>query len=131
MSDDRDLIDVGQVHHWLSTQSYWAQGRSLEAVQRSIAHSLALGLYGPDGTQVGLCRWVTDLATFAWLADVFVDDRVRGNGLGVFLVATAMAHPDVKDLRLQLLGTRDAHDLYRRFGFDTVAEPQRWMERRR
>jgi GNAT superfamily N-acetyltransferase len=131
VSDDRSLIDVATVHEWLSVQSYWAQGRSYELVARSLENSLTLGLYRPDGGQVGVCRWVTDYATFAWLCDVFVDATERGMGLGVFLVGTAMAHPDVEDLRLQVLGTRDAHELYRRFGFVTVPAPERWMERRR
>lgn len=77
--------------------------------------------------QVGFCRWVTDRATFAWLCDVFVDTPHRSRGLGVFLVRTAMEHPDVAGLRL-VLGTRDAHELYRRFGFDALAAPERWME---
>ncbi|HXQ63063.1 MAG TPA: GNAT family N-acetyltransferase [Acidimicrobiales bacterium] len=129
-SDDRSLVDVARVHRWLSTESYWAGGRSLEVVSRSIEESLTLGLYGPGVGQVGVCRWVTDYATFGWLCDVFVDAAVRGTGLGTFLVGTATAHPDVRDLRLQVLGTRDAHDLYRRFGFASVAWPERWMERR-
>ncbi len=131
VSDDRSQVDVARVHRWLSDQSYWAQGRSYEVVARSVRESLTLGLYRPQGEQVGVCRWVTDYATFAWLSDVFVDVTVRGRGLGSFLVATAVAHPDVRDLPLQVLGTRDAHDLYRRFGFAPVASPERWMERRR
>lgn len=131
VSDDRSLVDVASVHRWLSTQSYWAEGRSYDLVARSVEESLTLGLYGPDDKQVGVCRWVTDYSTFAWLCDVFVAVAVRGAGLGTFLVGTAMAHPDIADLRLQVLGTRDAHGLYRRFGFDSVASPERWMERRR
>jgi GNAT superfamily N-acetyltransferase len=130
VSDDRSRVDVARVHRWLSDQSYWAQGRSYEVVARSVRESLTLGLYRPGGDQVGVCRWVTDYATFAWLSDVFVDATVRGRGLGSFLVATAVAHPDVRDLPLQVLGTRDAHDLYRPFGFAPVASPERWMERR-
>jgi GNAT superfamily N-acetyltransferase len=131
VSDDRSLVDVDRVHRWLSRESYWAEGRSCDVVARSVRASLTLGLYGPDDGQVGVCRWVTDYATFAWLCDVFVDVAARGTGLGMFLVGTAMDHPDVRDLRLQVLGTRDAHDLYRRFGFELVARPERWMERRR
>jgi GNAT superfamily N-acetyltransferase len=129
VSDDRSLVDVKLVHRWLSTESYWALGRSLDVVARSIRESLTFGLYGPDDAQVGVCRLVTDSATFAWLCDVFVDPARRGGGLGTFLVATATAHPDVQDLRL-VLGTRDAHELYRRFGFESLAAPDRWMERR-
>ena len=131
VSDDRDLVDVARVHLWLSTLSYWAEGRPYDVVARSIAESLVLGLYRPDDIQVGFCRWVTDYSTFAWLGDVFVDPEVRGGGLGKFLVQTATDHPAVRDVRLQLLGTRDAHGLYRRYGFESVREPQRWMERRR
>jgi GNAT superfamily N-acetyltransferase len=128
VSDDLSLVDLARVHRWLGTESYWAGGRSFEVVARSLSESLTLGLYGSDDGQVGLCRWVTDRATFAWLCDVYVDKIVRGRGLGTFLVDTATAHPDVKDLR-QVLGTRDAHELYRRFGFGSLVSPDRWMER--
>jgi len=128
-SDEADLVDVARVHHWLCDQSYWAEGRSYDVTVRSLAGSLTVGLYGADGDQVGVCRFVTDGATFAWLCDVFVDPAVRGGGLGTFLVATAVAHPAVAGLRL-VLGTRDAHELYRRFGFEELAAPERWMERR-
>ena len=131
VSDDRSLVDAGRVHLWLSTLSYWAQGRSREVVERSIDESLPLGLYDSGGTQAGFCRWVTDYSTFAWLADVFVDPAFRGAGLGQFLVRCATDHEAVRDLPLQLLGTRDAHGLYRKYGFVDVPEPERWMERRR
>jgi len=131
VSDEPPLVDVAAVHHWLATLSYWAQGRPYDVVARSIEESLPLGLYGPDGNQAGFCRWVTDYSTFAWLADVFVDPALRGAGLGKFLVRAATDHPAVRELQLQLLGTRDAHGLYRQYGFVNVSEPQRWMERRR
>jgi GNAT superfamily N-acetyltransferase len=131
VSDDRSLVDVALVQRWLSQESYWAEGRSYDLVARSVQESLTLGLYGPGNDQVGVCRWVTDYSTFAWLGDVFVAVAARGAGLGTFLVATAVAHPAIADLRLQVLGTRDAHDLYRRFGFQSLASPERWMERRR
>lgn len=131
VSDDRTLFDDARVHLWLSTLSYWAQGRPYEVVVRSFDESLPLGLYAPDGTQAGCCRWVTDYSTFAWLADVFVDPAFRGAGLGKFIAQAATSHPAVQDLPLQLLGTRDAHGLYRQYGFVDVPEPERWMERRR
>jgi GNAT superfamily N-acetyltransferase len=131
VSDDRSLVDVMVVHRWLSSLSYWAEGRPHDVVARSIEESLPLGLYGPERDQAGFCRWVTDYSTFAWLADVFVDPQLRGAGLGKFLVRAATEHPGVQDLPLQLLGTRDAHGLYRQYGFVNVPEPQRWMERRR
>jgi GNAT superfamily N-acetyltransferase len=131
VSDDRSLIDVARVHQWLSEETYWARDRSLELVQRSIDQSLTLGLYDAGGTQLGLCRWVTDAATFAWLADVFVEPAARGGGRGTFLVKTAVEHPAVADLRLLLLGTRDAHGLYAKFGFTSDFAPGQYMERRR
>ena len=127
ISDDPALIDIDIVHHWLSTQSYWARNRPREVTERAIAGSLNFGLFTDDGTQVGFCRWVTDGATFAWLCDVFIDQGHRGDGLGVFLVTVATEHPTVSRLRL-LLGTGDAHELYRRFGFTSIAQPERLME---
>jgi GNAT superfamily N-acetyltransferase len=92
-----------------------------------MARSLNLGLYDASGAQAGFCRWVTDGATFAWLCDVFIDPARRGLGLGMFLVQTATQHPEVHGLRL-LLGTKDAHELYRKFGFDAPVTPERLME---
>ncbi len=126
VSDDRNLVDVDLVHAWLSKESYWATGRPIEVVRRSIDGSVTLGCYASNGEQVAVCRWVTDSATFAWLCDVFVDSDERGKGLGVFLVESAMAHPAVQGLRLLLLGTRDAQGLYSRFGFAPSAG--NWME---
>jgi GNAT superfamily N-acetyltransferase len=131
VSDDPSLIDVARVHRWLSEQSHWAKERSLEVVRRSIERSLTLGLYDRSGSQLGVCRWVTDDTTFAWLADVFVDPEARGQGRGTFLVGAAVEHPTVADLRLLLLGTRDAHGLYARFGFTSDFDPHQYMERRR
>lgn len=127
VDDDPVRLDVPFVHQWLANQSYWAQGRTTDRTDRAVANSLNLGLYAPDGAPAGFCRWVTDKATFAWLCDVFVDDPHRGRRLGVFLVQTAVEHPEVAGLRL-LLGTKDAHELYRRFGFDGLATPERFME---
>lgn len=126
ISDDTTLIRVDRVHTWLSTLSYWAEGRPRPVMEKALTRSLNLGLYDPQGAQAGFCRWVTDGATFAWLCDVFIDPARRGLGLGVFLVETAIQHPEVRDLRL-LLGTKDAHELYRKFGFDAPV-PERLME---
>jgi GNAT superfamily N-acetyltransferase len=127
VDDDAARIDGAFVHRWLTTESYWAQGRPADRTQRALANSLNLGLYAPDGSPAGFCRWVTDGATFGWLCDVFVDTPHRERGLGVFLVRTAVEHPEVAGLRL-VLGTKDAHELYRRFGFAALAAPERWME---
>jgi GNAT superfamily N-acetyltransferase len=127
ISDDTTLIQIDRVQEWMSTLSYWAEGRPRPTMEKAIARSLNLGVYDADGVQAGFCRWVTDGATFAWLCDVFIDPARRGLGLGVFLVQTAIEHPEVHGLRL-LLGTKDAHQLYRKFGFDAPVVPERLME---
>jgi GNAT superfamily N-acetyltransferase len=130
VSDDPERLDLDRVWRWLADESYWAAGRPKELVERSIAGSVNLGAY-LDDDQVGFCRWVTDGATFAWLCDVFVDQAHRGKGVGTALVGRAVDHPAVRDVRRQLLATQDAHDVYRRFGFVSLAAPERWMERTR
>src|SRR5215210_7672455 len=97
VSDDRARLDLGVIHEYLSGASYWARGRTRERVERSVENSLPFGLYR-DGRQVGFARVVTDYATFAWLADVFVLDAERGRGLGVWLVECVMAHPELCEM---------------------------------
>ncbi|MGB9112053.1 MAG: GNAT family N-acetyltransferase [Acidimicrobiales bacterium] len=130
VSDERASLDLKRVHRWLSEASYWAKGRSFDDVRASFARSLPLGLYSRDGELVGVCRWVTDRVSFAWLCDVFVDESVRGRGLGTFLVECASSVDQVRGVGLHLLATRDAHGLYERSGFRPVS-PGRFMERRR
>ncbi|MDB4951719.1 MAG: family acetyltransferase [Gemmatimonadetes bacterium] len=127
VSTDPARLDVPAVHAYL-TRSYWAEGIPIETVRRSIAGSLPFGLYA-DGVQVGFARVVTDRATFAYLADVYVLEEHRGAGLGVWLVDFIMRHPDLQGLRRWSLATRDAHDLYRKFGWTELKSPDRWMER--
>jgi GNAT superfamily N-acetyltransferase len=128
ISTDRARLDIKAVHAFLSTSSYWAQGRSFETVARAVENSLPFGLY--DGERlIGFARVVTDRATFAWLADVYVLEEFRGEGLGKFLVETVLDYPDFRTLRRWLLGTRDAHGLYRHFGFTDIEEPQFYMHR--
>src|SRR5215469_4871012 len=103
VSDDRTHVDLHKVHAWISSQSYWARGRTLDVMRSAIEHSIALGLYSSDGEQAGFARVVTDRATFAWLCDVFVDESLRSRGLGSFLVAVASEHPDVAGVRQLLM----------------------------
>ncbi|MEO8181816.1 MAG: GNAT family N-acetyltransferase [Deltaproteobacteria bacterium] len=113
-----ERLDLDVIHAFISS-SYWAPGRSRERVERSIAHSLPFGLYhspGEQRAQVGFARVVTDYSTFAYLADVFVLEAHRGRGLGVWLVETVLAVPELAGARW-MLGTRDAHELYRKFEF--------------
>lgn len=126
VSDDRWRVDREAVHAFLA-DSYWARGISRDVVERSIRHSLCFGIYDGDA-QVGFARVVTDHATFAYLADVFVVPAHRGRGLAKWLMECIVAHPDLQGLRRFLLGTRDAHGLYARFGFGPPRNPAIWME---
>ncbi len=127
VSCDPSRIDVALVHEFLRT-SYWAEGRSRETVERSIQHSMCFGVYA-GGQQIAFARVITDRAVFAYLADVFVVPEFRGRGVGKGLVQAVLAHPDLQTLRTFMLGTRDAHSLYERFGFKPIREPQRLMSR--
>jgi GNAT superfamily N-acetyltransferase len=127
ISTDKALLDHAFIHEFLSQRSYWAPGMSMEAVNRSLEHSLCFGAY-LAGEQAGFARVVTDFATFAWLADVFIAEAQRGQGLGKKLVPAILAHPGLQGLRRFLLGTRDAHSLYARFGFVPLKNTDRFME---
>jgi GNAT superfamily N-acetyltransferase len=121
ITDRPEELDLDRIHEFLRG-SYWARGVPRETVERSVRHSLNLGLF-QDDRQVGFARVVSDRATFAYLADVFVLEEARGQGLGRWLVETALAHPDLQGLRRWLLATRDAHALYRKVGFTSLADP--------
>ncbi|MDW8803762.1 GNAT family N-acetyltransferase [Streptomyces scabiei] len=128
MSDDPARLDVARVHHWLSTDAYWALGRPREKLESAIRGSLNFGAYEEgSGEQVAYARVVTDRATFAWLCDVYVDRSVRGKGLGTAMVAAVRDHLGPYGLRRVLLATHDAHEVYAKLGFQPLAEPDRWM----
>jgi GNAT superfamily N-acetyltransferase len=126
ISTDPARLDADAIHAYLS-RSYWAEGIPLAVVERSLAGSLAFGLYH-QGKQVGLARVITDRATFAYLCDVYVLEDHRGHGLGEALMEAMHAHPDLQNLRRQVLVTRDAHELYRRFGWSSLARSEGYME---
>src|SRR5216684_1581912 len=117
-STDRSKLDVDMIHQFL-TRSYWAEGIPRETILRSIENSLCFGVYA-DGTQVGFARVISDFATFAYVADVFILEPYRERGLGKELMATIIAHPELQGLRRWSLGTRDAQGLYAQFGFKPV-----------
>ncbi len=127
ISTDKSRIDLRMVHEFL-TSSYWAQGIPESTIQRAIENSLCFSVYF-DGQQVGFARVITDRATFAYLADVFIVEAYRGRGLSKWLMQCITGHPDLQGLRRWMLATRDAHGLYKQFGFTEVKSPQRWMER--
>jgi GNAT superfamily N-acetyltransferase len=128
ISSDRARLNLDLIHEFLSHHTYWATGRSLEVVQRSIENSLPFGIYQGDD-QVGFARVVTDYATFAWIADVFVLPQHRGRGLAKWLMEVMLDHPKLQGFRRWVLSTKDAHGVYERFGFIKLHRPDRWMER--
>lgn len=125
ISTDKNKIDIDYVHDFLSN-SYWSPGVPMETVKKAMNGSLCFGVYDSD-KQIGYARVVTDTATFAYLADVFIDENYRGKGLGKWLVKVILAHPDLQGLRRIILATKDAHSLYVKFGFVQFATPERWM----
>jgi GNAT superfamily N-acetyltransferase len=127
---DTDLgrLDVAKVHSWLSTDAYWALGRSLETVRRSVEGSLSFGVYAPSGELIGFARVVTDLATFAWLCDVYVAPESRGRGLGTWLVGVIRDRLQAAGVYRILLATSDAHSVYAKVGFAPLIDATRWME---
>lgn len=118
--------NVDAIHVFL-TRSYWCEGIPRDVVEGAVRGSLCFGLF-EDGAQVGLARVVTDFATFGYLCDVYVLESHRGRGHGKWLIECVMAHPQLKGLRRLNLATRDAHQLYTRFGFKPMAHPEVWME---
>jgi N-acetylglutamate synthase-like GNAT family acetyltransferase len=118
ISTDRSKLDVDVIHRFLA-RSYWAEGIPRETVVRSIENSLCFGVYD-NARQIGFARVISDFATYAYLADVFILEPYRERGLGKELMASIMAHPDLQGLRRWSLGTRDAQGLYAQFGFKPV-----------
>jgi GNAT superfamily N-acetyltransferase len=127
ISTDRTKLDVGLIHHFLSTEAYWSKGIPLHTVEAAIVNSLNFGVYDGD-LQVGYARIVSDFATIAYLGDVFILPQFRGKGLSKMLMQEVMNHPQLQGLRRWILLTGDAHGLYKQFGWSAIAKPERWME---
>lgn len=130
ISTDSSLLNIDVIYNYLSNESYWAQNIPKEVVVKSIRNSLCFGLYHQD-KQVGFARLITDRATFAYLADVFILKEYRKKGLSKWLIETIQAYPDLQGLRRWMLGTRDAHGLYEQFGWTVLDEDtrKRFMQR--
>ncbi|HEY2042980.1 MAG TPA: GNAT family N-acetyltransferase [Jatrophihabitans sp.] len=127
LSEDQALLDLDRCYEWLAG-SYWASDRSRETMERSFQNSLVIGAYSPSGEQIGLARAVTDGVTFAWLADVYVDESARGRGIGTWMTGELVAALKANGLRRFMLGTRDAHGVYAKVGFTAPRVPQVLME---
>jgi GNAT superfamily N-acetyltransferase len=133
ISTVKEKLDIDFIHSFL-TRSYWAEGISKEIIKRSIDGSLCFGVFEndkaglPAGRQIGFARMITDKATFAYLADVFIIEEYRGLGLSKWLMEVIMSHPELQGLRRMMLATRDAHSLYEKFGFTPLTNTDRWMQ---
>ena len=126
ITTETSFFNVEFIHEFLS-KSYWAEDIPIETVQKSIDNSLCFGVFHL-GRQIGFARVITDKATFAYLADVFIDETYRGQGLSKWLMEEIIAHEDLQGLRRFMLATRDAHGLYNQFGFSELTFPERWMQ---
>jgi N-acetylglutamate synthase-like GNAT family acetyltransferase len=126
ITTDKEKFDVEFIHSFL-TRSYWAEGISKEVIKRSIEGALCFGLFEND-KQIGFARMITDKATFAYLADVFIIEEYRGRGLSKWLMEVIMSHPSLQGLRRMMLATKDAHGLYQKFGFTALNNVDRWMQ---
>lgn len=130
ISTDKSKIDIKVVFNYLSKESYWGKGRSLELIQHSIDNSLCYSILTKKGEQVGFARVISDFSTFAYLAYVFVLPEFQGNGLGKMLIKEIIKHPQLENIRHFLLATQDAHGLYEQFGFKALNKPEKWMEKK-
>jgi GNAT superfamily N-acetyltransferase len=127
ISADPARLDTLAIHSYLR-RAYWSEGIPFEIVDRAVNASLCIGAYDQDGQQVGLVRLISDYATFCFVCDVYVLEPHRGLGLSKAMMTMAMQHPKLQGLRRWMLGTLDAHGLYRQFGFTALAHPERVME---
>ncbi len=126
LSDDENLLNLPKIHHWLCFESYWANGRNFETVEKAFTFSYPIGVY--EGfTQIAVARIVSDCATFAWLCDVFVDADFRGRGIGTWLAEASVDWAEKNGIKRIILATRDAHEVYARVGFEPLKSPGRWM----
>jgi N-acetylglutamate synthase-like GNAT family acetyltransferase len=128
ISSDPEQQDFDVIYGFLS-QSYWAKGIPKEVLRKAIKHSLCFGIFSNTGQQVGFARFITDRATFAYLADVFIVEEYRGLGLSKCLIQTMVDHPELQGLRRVMLATKDAHGLYQQYGFTQIAEPEMLMQK--
>jgi GNAT superfamily N-acetyltransferase len=127
ISTDKSKLDIKAIHDFLTNRSYWAKGRSLETVKRSVENSLCFGVYQGEN-MVGFARVATDYAVFAYIMDVFILEGHRGKGLSKLLMDYIMKYPALQGLQRYMLATQDAHELYKKYGFTVIASPEKFME---
>ena len=129
ISTDKTLLDIDMIHRFLHGESYWAKNIPLKIVRRSIKGSLCFGVYTKRHKQIGFARVITDKATFGYIADVFILSEYRGKGLGKWMMEEILQHPELQNFRSWHLGTKDAHTLYNKFGFESVGNSERMMRK--
>ncbi len=127
ISEDKLKLDIDFIYSYLSQESYWAKGRSVEAIKRSIENSLCFGVYTKNWKQIGFARLVTDQVVFAWIMDVFIDKDYRGKGISKKLMHYILQMPEITDVNGIGLRTIDAHGLYKKFGFERIKDTETWM----
>ncbi len=127
ISTDQSKMDIDMIHRYLSEESYWAKGIPRETVEKSVANSFCFGVFYME-KQIGFAKVITDFTTIAYLGDVFILNEFRNLGLSKLLMETIMNHPQLQGLRRWILLTADAHELYKKFGWNPIKEPARWME---
>ena len=131
IEDSPARINLARVYAWLTSTYWWQHGLTPEKLERGVRHStLVVGVY-QNSEQVAFCRVVSDTIRFAWLADVFVEESHRNNGLARAMVRYAIDHPALADVSKWLLATRDAQPVYAGVGFGPVVNPDNMMELRR
>jgi GNAT superfamily N-acetyltransferase len=127
VSTDKEKLNVPFIQHFLK-DIYWAAGRTVEEVQKTIDSSICFGIY-LDDQQIGFARVITDYVVFAYVMDVFINEEHRGKGYSSILVSAMMEEPSLKEVKIWRLATKDAHFLYEKFGFKALAHPERMMEK--
>jgi N-acetylglutamate synthase-like GNAT family acetyltransferase len=127
ISEDLSEIDLKAVHGYLSN-AYWSKGIPFEKMYEALQNSLCFGILTESRSQIGFARMITDKATFAYLADVFILQDHRGKGLSKWLMEAILSHRDLQGLRRMMLATKDAHGLYKKFGFEALENPEKLME---
>ena len=127
ISTDKNKLDVPFIQNFLK-DIYWAAGRTIKEVQITIEHSFCFGIY-LDDQQIGFARVITDYVVFAYVMDVFIDEKYRGNGYSSILIDAMMKEPELKQIKIWRLATTDAHFLYQKFGFNSLAHPEKLMEK--
>jgi len=127
ISSQRDDMDIAVIHGYIA-RSYWAKNIPLTIMEKAIKNSLCFGVFTDSGNQVAFARMVTDISTFAYLADVFVLEEHRGKGISKWLMKNILEHPNLQGIRRMALATSDAHGLYKEFGFKALSSPESFME---